>query len=105
MTADIMAKELVAASIVGKIYVVIGKQGNYSDKTEWVVMAFGAHEPAMAYRDKCQEYMDNKPDDDDPDWMAVDKYVAANPYDTGVSYHYGETEYRVEEVPFGVAIS
>lgn len=83
-----------------KVFVVFGKTGEYSDRSEWPVCAYSSEDDAKTHVTKAQEYSDAwRARTQQDDWLDIDfeeqerALKAANPMDPCFSSDYIGTEY------------
>lgn len=82
------------------IYIVFGKTGEYSDRSEWLVAAYTEEADAKLHVEKATEYANawhafSKSDEFmDLEWVdRQDREKAANPMDSAFSCDYTGTQY------------
>lgn len=84
-----------------QIFVVFGKTGEYSDRSEWAVIAYTSEDDAKAHVLKATEYAKawlahTQSEEFIDQWWtpeAAEKLKAANPMDPSFSMEYTGTEY------------
>ena len=90
-----------------KVFIVAGSCGEYSDYTEWPIVAYSTEKAAREHSDKAQ-ISANKINAaaQDIDYGISDRYqkieslLKTNKYDLEMRQDYGETHYGVYEVEF-----
>jgi hypothetical protein len=86
---------------VSDVYVVMGQTGEYSDRTEWVVVAYSNEADAQKHVEnatrRAKELEVTKP----RNWEALEAHLASNEFDpamqldyTGTRYYYMAVELR-----------
>jgi hypothetical protein len=99
---------------VDKVYVVVGEEGSYSDRTEWLVAAYSDREQAERHVKRCERHVAEaraKYNLAGMPWRSVEEQrefsrvayalsaaVGANPFDPQCPQCY-EASYHVVEVP------
>lgn len=84
------------------IYIVEGRCGEYSDRQQWMVKAYGTEEAARACVDRCDDYMASIQERLLDEWDNTKREVllAGNPDDPCMTSSYGDVSYGVYQVPF-----
>ena len=78
------------------IFVVVGTTGEYSDRSEWLVVAYWRESDARAHAEAAKKwYLENSAD---KHWTEMGH--SRNPYDPGMRCDYTGTDWTVTEVPF-----
>jgi hypothetical protein len=88
-----------------KAYVVMGRTGEYSDRSEWAVCAYTKEDDAKAHMAKAQEYSDawkafkDTQEYVDLNWNEANERIkSANPMDPEFSCDYTGTDYWFVEL-------
>lgn len=86
--------------MLGKIWIVSGATGEYSDRTEWLVKAFCTEKRAADFVDKLDDYMRKEKAKFGPNigWDNRSAIAENNPYDPNMRMDYTGTNYYYEEV-------
>lgn len=86
-----------------QVHIVIGITGEYSDREEWRVAAFGTRVEADAFCEQLNAWcLENKCHEDDPRISWDDRQKLKCPFDPEFSCRSTGIRYRVESIPFGV---
>jgi hypothetical protein len=85
--------DVVTSKGIGSVFLVVGSTGQYSDHTEWNVMAYPTEEQANAHRDAAQVVADSHKE------LARNyDFDFKNPHDPQYAIDYTGTSYRVEMI-------
>ncbi len=78
------------------VFLVVGRTGEYSETSEWVVCAYAEKETAQQHADLANKAAEGS---ENMDWDEQEKLESEFIYDRGIECNYTGTTYKVQEVP------